>query len=222
VLASVLLSGAAVIAAETAPAAPTGPPAIHLRGTVSAISPTSITVTTATGPVAVALNDKTTISGVTPGSVNDLTPGSYIGAVNVPVNGGWRAVSINIFPPAARGRGIGDRPWETAAAGSSSMTNGTIGGGTASSMTNGTVGGGTASSMTNGTVKPGGAHTIVVDYGDGAKTLEIPATVSVLRIVPATMDQIVPGAHVFVNAVMVDGKSTATRISVGQNGAIPT
>jgi hypothetical protein len=130
-----------------------------------------------------------------------------------------------------RGTGEGDYPWDLPAGGhSSAMTNGTVGApsmamGSGSSMTNGTVGApsmamGSGSSMTNANVthvSKSGQLVINVSYAGGTKTIAIPSNVPIVRIVPANVAALTPGAHVFV----VAKNGAATRIIVGEHGAVP-
>jgi hypothetical protein len=90
-------------------------PPTHVRGTVSSLSASSVTVATNAGPVAV-------------------------GTANVATSGAARALEVVVFPDSMRGVGEGDYPWDLSPGGGhSSMTNGTVRPHAGSSMTNATV-----------------------------------------------------------------------------------
>ncbi|WP_423824098.1 hypothetical protein V5738_09025 [Salinisphaera sp. SPP-AMP-43] len=127
----------------------------------------------------------------------------------------------------------------------SSMTNGSVTAqsqgsmsadssmGTGSSMTNGTVSSknkasmtADGSSMTNGTVtQQSGAKassiTLQVDYGEGTKTIVVPADVPTVKVQPGQRSDIKTGAHVFVAGPTSDGTVQAARVIVGRNGVVP-
>ena len=208
------IAGSAALAAQAAMPAPT-----HIRGTVKAMSATQITVATAHGDVHLALGPKVRGGGVVPGSIADIKPGTFIGSANVPGSGAARALEVVVFPDAMRGTGEGDYPWDLPGGGShmSSMTNGTVGGGSMSSMS-GSMGG---SSMTNASVThmsgTGGARVVDVSYKGGSKKIAIGPGTPIVRVGPAMLGDVHPGSHVFV----VDANGTAARIVVGEKGAIP-
>jgi len=134
-----------------------GAPAQHVRGTISAVTPKLVTVTTATGSVSVPLDAKTKVAGVVPATASEITSGTFIGTANVPGPGAARALEVVVFPKALAGTGEGDYPWDLPARGrsSSTMTNGTVasGGSRTSMMTNATV-----KNVTNGSRQDGHPH----------------------------------------------------------------
>jgi hypothetical protein len=95
-------------------------------------------------------------------------------------------------------------------------------------MTNGTVktmnqGVPMSSAMTNGTVKSAtgsGDRTIVVDYGKGEKSIDVPADAPVVTFELADKSAIVKGAHVFV-AANPGNPITARVVAVGIHGTVP-
>ena len=211
---SVLALGA-LVTASAAAAAPAPPQ--HVRGTVASATATTFTVTTAKGPVTLALTPKTAFAGVVPGQLADIKPGTFIGTANAPVRGMSRALEVVVFPDAMRGTGEGNYPWDLPAPGarSSSMTNGTVAGGSmgrASSMTNGTVSGG---------AKGGAQRTISVTYKGGMKQIALPANVPVVRVAPASKSLVKAGAHVFVVAGGTGSRPSAVFVVIGERGAVP-
>ena len=182
--------------------------ATHVRGTISAVSGNRITITTAKGLVVVTVTPKTRIAGVIPGTVDDITSGTFIGTANVPGPGASRALEVVVFPKAMAGTGEGDYAWDLPA------------GGNATAMTNGTVVTPKASMMTNATVthvKNGPIKTVTLAYKGGSKVVSIPPGAPIVRVVAANRALLVSGAHVFV-APPLDAART---VIVGEQGAIP-
>jgi hypothetical protein len=187
-------------------------PPTHVRGTVSSLSASSVTVTTKAGPVAVALSPKTGYAAALPASVDDIKPGTFIGTANVATGGAARALEVVVFPDSMRGVGEGDYPWDLSP------------GGGHSSMTNGTVRPHAGSSMTNATVKhvsSNGVLTISVAYKGGTKEIAIPPNVPIVRLEPGKASLLANGTHVFVVAIPHGGALGAAFVVVGQHGAVP-
>lgn len=222
-----LLLASMVIAMSAAVPAIAADPAVHLRGTVTDVGANGFTVQTTTGTQDVTIAADTRIAGVVPSTLDAIQPGSFIGSANVPHGTAANALEVVVFPPAMKGTGLGDYPWDLPAhgGGGSAMTNGSV----KSAMTNGTVksskAGGMAmqSAMTNGTVKTAkgsDTRTLVVDYGTGEKTINVSANTPVVTFVPSDKSAIVTGARVFV--VGKPGNPVAAGfVAVGLNGTVP-
>jgi hypothetical protein len=80
--------------------------------------------------------------------------------------------------------------------------------------------------MTNATVanavKGVEGQTITVTYKGGEKKIDVPANVPVVTIVPATKEEIKPGAIVFVPAMrQADGSLSGGAVLYGKDGLIP-
>jgi hypothetical protein len=221
-----LLATMTVVISATAVSAIAADQPIHVRGTVSDVTATGFTVQTDTGIQTIVLSSGTTVTGVVPSTLDEVKPGSLIGSANVPNGGASRALEVVIFPPGVKGT-VGDSAWDSPAKGgsASAMTNGSV---TSSAMTNGTVkkmnhGMPMQSAMTNGTVKTAagsGDRTIVVDYGNGEKTINVPADAPVVTLKPADKSMIVKGAHVFV-AGKPGNPVNALAVLVGIDGTVP-
>ena len=172
---------------------------VHIRGTVLAVTDTGFTVQTLAGTQTIAVAPETKITGVVPSSLDAIKSGTFIGTANVPGASGARALEVVVFPDAMKGTGLGDYAWDLPAKS------------------------GAPSAMTNGTVKTStgsGARTLVVDYGKGEKTINVPANVPVVSFQPADKTAIVRGAHVFV--VGKPGNPVgAGLVAVGLNGTVP-
>jgi hypothetical protein len=212
-----VVPSALILATVTAwlPASAATPP-VHVRGTITSVTSSSLTVQTANGPLSLAIDSTTGVAAVVPASRSDIKPNTFIGSANVPGSNGARALEVVIFPDSMRGMGEGDYPWDLPAGGHSSsmMTNGTVGSAPASHgsmMTNGTV----THAMTSGQM------TITVNYKGGSKQIVVDANTPVVRIEPGNRALLVSGAHVFVIATSTGGHLTARRIVVGKDGAIP-
>jgi hypothetical protein len=207
VLAAALVAPIAGVAPAPASAAPLTQ---HVRGVVASASATSLTVTTASGPVVVALTPKTAIVGATAGSVADITPGKFLGIASAPSVGANRALEVTIFADALRGAAEGDYPWDSGTSSTHSM------------MTNGTVAmkHSTMTNATAGTISGSAQKTIVMAYKGGTRTLIVPAATPVVHVAPGTRALLVPGAAVFVIATKT-AKPVAAFVVAGINGTKP-
>lgn len=176
------------------------PAPVRMRGTLLAVSATSITVKDRGGEVVeLALNDKTEVTEVYPISLAEIQAGSFIGTAAMPqADGSQRAIAITVFPEAARGRGEGHRPFDLQP--QSTMTNATV---------------------ADVVAAPQG-RTLRVRYNGGEKTIIVPAEAPVVSFRPGERSLLVPGASVSLMANLVNDKPVATRISAGRNGfALP-
>jgi hypothetical protein len=193
-LGSLSLAGGAVMA-QPAPAA--GP--ARIRGTVDAVTPTGLDLTTRAGAKQhIVLPETFRVVSVIKSKLADVQPGSYIGSAAAPQpDGTLKALEVTVFPPTMKGAGQGSYAWDL---------------GPTTSMTNGTVG---KLDSTNG-------RTMTVDYGSGEKKIVIPDDVPIVSLELADRTIIVPGAHVIVNGTRAaDGTITAGGVNVGKDGIVP-
>ncbi len=211
---STVLSAAAIAAPE------------RVRGTVTAVSPTSMTLHSADKDVTIGLTDNTKYLKVVKASLDKVDKDSFIGTATKEVGGKMIALEVVIFPPAMKGTGEGHYGWDritdTTQSGSPATT---------SMMTNGTVssvqpGGATANStMTNGTVSAsdakGASRQITVTYKGGQQTILVPPTAPVVAFEPDTMADLTKGKVVFVVANNDNGALTANAVAIGTEGAPP-
>ena len=171
----------------------------RVRGTVTAITATEISVTTRSGMAeSFALNADTHFLGETTGGMSDIKSGSYIGSAAVPMAGGGgklKAIEVTVFPPSMVGVGEGHYDWDL---------------GKNSSMTNGTVG---SLMMSNG-------NTMAVKYKGGEKMIVVPADVPIVTIAPGAMSDVTSGTKVIVVPAKGDAK-TAAAVLFGRNGITP-
>ena len=190
-----LLGAGALIGALPAQAADS-----HLRGTVSTVEGSKVTIHTREGQdVALTLGDDFKVAGVVNASMADIKPGTFIGTANAAGSGGAKALEVVVFPEAMRGTGEGDYGWDLKPG---------------SSMTNATV---------SNPVQGVDGQTVTLTYKGGEKKVTIPPGTPVVTIVPATAADIKPGAAVFVAspAPPTDGTLTKGFVAVGKDGAVP-
>ena len=171
----------------------------HVRGSVTAITGTQITVVTRSGNVeSFALSSDTHFLGESTGTVADIKPGSYIGSAAVPMAGNTgklRALEVTVFPPAMAGIGEGHYPYDL---------------GKSSSMTNGTV----------GALQTSSGNTMKVDYKGGEKTIVVPADVPIVTIAPGAASEVTSGTKVIIIPAKA-AANTAAAVLFGLNGITP-
>jgi hypothetical protein len=195
------LSLAAGATALTVAVAAEQPP-MHVRGTNVSATADNLTAQTSQGKVSLALDSATKIAGVVPSSPDQIKEGTFVGIANVPGTGASRALEVVVFPEAMKGSGLGNYPWD---------------------LSTPTHGGAQTSPMTNGTVKKAASANglaLTVDFGKSEKTIQVPAGVPMVGIVPADSSRLLPGAHVFV-ATKKDAHESAAFIAVGVDGTVP-
>jgi hypothetical protein len=195
VLAITAIAGSAAAAA----------PPLPVRGTITAITGNSLTITETSGATAsIALAPDAKVIEVLPASLADVKSGTYVGTAAIKQHDGtYRAMELQIFPESMRGVGLGTRPWNLKPH---------------SSMTNGTVGGMAHDSGTVGAVSGNGDLTLTVNDGKGTKQVLVPQDVPVVTYAPGSKAELQPGAHVIFFPTQ---GTTISRISVGKNGLVP-
>ena len=205
-----------------APASAAGLPNVHVRGTISNATSSSLTVATSRGAVTLALAPQTKILQATRAPRSDIKPNSFVGVTNVPGANNAQAVGVLLLPDAFR-NAPANAGWDWPAAGSgSNMTNGTVA--LASHMANGTVR--PVSHMTNGTVSSAsgnGPYTISLNYTSqsGSELMTIPANAPVVRLTFSNRSALKPGSHLFVFASNDNGQLGAAIVVVGAAGVTP-
>lgn len=175
-------------------------PTVRLRGTITSVSPTSLTVRERSGEVIeLVLPATLVVSETYPIELAAIKLGSFIGVGAMPqADGTQRAIAVTVFPEAARGTGEGFRPFDYAP--QSTMTNATV---------------------ADMVAAPEGRK-LRLRYKDGEKIIVVPTGAPVVSFKPGDRTLLVPGASVALTAQEVDGRPTAIRISAGRNGfALP-
>jgi hypothetical protein len=187
------------MALVSAPAFADGTP-VRVRGAVVSLEGTKLVVHAKDGKdITVNLAENFAALAVVKSSMADIKEGTFIGTATVTQpDSTLRSLEVVVFPDKMRGTGEGHYPWDL---GSSSM------------MTNATV---------SNAVKGIEGQTITVTYKGGEKKIDVPANVPVVTIVPATKDEIKPGAIVFVPTMrQTDGSLNGGAVLFGKDGVIP-
>ncbi|MER8700301.1 metal ABC transporter permease [Mesorhizobium sp. M1227] len=214
--------------ASLALATAAGAAALRIRGTVVSVSPSALTVHTASGDVSASLQAKTAFVSVVPSDLSHVETGGYVGVASKSVGNKLIALSVIVFPPALKGASEGHADYDV-------LPDTTLAGGarTASSMTNANVktiatpesAPQVNSSTTNGSVATttanGNVKLLTVTYNGGEQNILIPPTAPIVAFVPGDASIVTPGAAVFVNADQADGKTTAGLVAVGSHGLTP-
>src|ERR1700727_1420598 len=174
---------------------------VRVRGTVVGLDGSTLTVKTREGPNAMLmLAPGWKMAGVAKASVEDIKPGDFVGIASLPTStGGDGAIEVLVFPPALKGTGEGNYPWDLKP--KSSMTNATV---------------------TNA-VKGVDGRTLNLSYSGGKeKKIAIPDGGPIVTFAPATEADLKPGATVFVPAQKGDdGMLAAVFVVVGNSGIDP-
>ncbi|MBY3363929.1 MULTISPECIES: hypothetical protein [Rhizobium] len=198
-----LLLGLTAIASAALPAAPVHAEdqkaeQIHVRGSIVTYSGSTLKVKTREGEtVDVTLADGWKLASVANAAVTDIKPGDFVGIASLPREGGDGALEVLIFPPAMKGAGEGSYGWDLKP--NSSMTNATVA----------------------DAVKGVDGRTVTVSYHGKEKKIAIPDGTPVVTIAPATKDDLVPGAVVFIPAEKAASGPLAHQVLVGKNGVVP-
>lgn len=172
---------------------------VHIRGSVVSFSASTLKVNTREGEtIDVALADGWKISSVVSAKVTDIKPGDFVGIASLPKDkGGDGALEVLIFPPALKGAGEGSYGWDLKP--NSSMTNATVA----------------------DAVKDVDGRTVTVSYHGKEKKISIPDGTPVVTVAPATGDDLIPGAVVFITAEKAASGTIGRQVIVGKNGVVP-
>ena len=187
------------VALACAPASADGPP-VRVRGSVVSLEGTKLVVRAKDGKdVTVNLAANFAALAVVKSSMAEIKEGAFIGTATVTQpDSSLRSQEVVVFPNKMRGTGEGHYPWDL---GSSSM------------MTNATVA---------NAVKGVAGQTVTLTYRGVDKKIDIPANVPVVSLVPASKNEIKPGAIVFVPTQrQSDGSLQAAAVLFGKDGVVP-
>ena len=171
----------------------------NVRGSVVSFGGSKLTVKTREGETLdIALADGWQVSAVANAKIEDIKPGDFVGIASLPKkDGGDGALEVLIFPPALKGAGEGSYGWDLKP--DSSMTNATV----------------------SDAVKGVDGRTVTVAYKGKEKKISIPDGTPVVTLAPATKDDLVPGAVVFVPTEKASTGPVAHQLVVGKNGVVP-
>jgi hypothetical protein len=178
------------------------PQTIRIRGTIENVDGPKLAIKARDGStIQVKLGDNARITAMVKATVADIKQGSFIGVTAMPQpDGSQKAIGLHIFMDAQRSvvqaRFI---PWDREPG---------------STMTNADV---------ESTVTGVDGQTMMVKYPDGEKKIIVPPNTPVVRFVPGNLDDLKPGAQIFIVAgqKMPDGTITAPAINVGRDGVAP-
>lgn len=181
--------------------APQGPPT-SVRGTIEKLDDQAITVKSRDGSLTVVkLAPNYRISTLDRKKLSDIHSGDFVGATSVPgKDGKLHATEIHVFPPALRGAGEGQQPWDTQP--NAVMTNATV----------------------TGVAKATQGQVLSVNYkGSTAEMIVDRKTVIVSPSPkPATVKDLARGKTVYVFARKgPDGALTTGNVTVEKNGVKP-
>jgi hypothetical protein len=191
-LAALSLAGAAVAQAPPTPTV--------VRGKVTALAGTTLTVKPDRGPAqVVTLTPSWSVAVMKPVAIDAIQAGSFIGTSEMPAKDGTgRSLEVHVFPPGVK-MGEGHYGWD--------LKKGSM-------MTNGTVGKVMAGKK--------GSRELDVAYSYGTRHIVVPANVPVVQITGGKREQLKPGIPVFmVVQKRPDGSLMAGSVSIGENGAKP-
>ncbi|WP_034299299.1 DUF5666 domain-containing protein [Herbaspirillum sp. RV1423] len=170
-----------------------------IRGAITSVGSEKLVVkNNRGGEQTVALDQNTRVAAISIANINDIKPGSYIGAAGIPQpDGSQKALEVHVFPPSMAGTGDGHRPFDLAP--NSTMTNGTV-----------------------GDVVASNGRTLTLKYKGGEKKIVVPEDVPIVSIEAGERSLLVVGAKVVLRARKnADGSLTAVSVSVGKNGVTP-
>lgn len=192
-----IIASAVLIACATAHAQGSAP--IRVRGEITAIDATTLTVRHSSGEsVRLTIAPNLAVGAVKNVKLADIEKGAFIGtATKLASDGTLVAVEVLVFPEAARGSGEGHYAWDLLPG---------------SMMTNANVD--TVMAGMNG-------RTLHLSYKGGAKDVLVPENTPVVTPAPATSADLIVGKKVFVIAKDTSPQLTATRIIVEKDGVAP-
>lgn len=173
---------------------------IRVRGSIISFSGAALKVKTRDGKtVDVTLAEGWMLSSVARAAVTDIKPGDFVGIASLPkADGGDGALEALIFPPALKGTGEGSYGWDLKP--NSSMTNATVA----------------------DAVKGIDGQTVTVSYHGKEKKIAIADGTPVVTFAPASKDDLIPGAIVFIPAAKdATGAIVTHQVVVGTHGVVP-
>lgn len=192
-----LIAGAAILTAATGYAADLP---VHLRGEVTAVNATELTIVDRKGvKTTVKLPEQAQVLDVSRSSADEIQENSYLGVAAAPAPGGKvRALGVMVFPEPARGMNEGHFPWDK----------------------------GDKSTMTNATVakvsKKASATELEMRFGGKTQQVVLDKDTVYGKFVPGKRELIVVGVKVLViGAKTADGATNANAVLVGRDGFLP-
>lgn len=178
--------------------APAAPP-VRIRGTIAAVAPHLLTVTTRDGKVGVVLTDPLTVTTLKRVPLASIKDGAYLGIASRPGPHGTQiALEVLVFPESMRGAGAGHYAWDLQPG---------------SMMTNAPV---------TGVASEKSGRNLTLTYQGGRVVIHVPSRAPVVTFAPASVADLKPGRKVFIVAHKdADGHLAAPRVTVGTHRVNP-
>jgi hypothetical protein len=175
-------------------------PPTRVRGTITALDGATLSVMTRDGQaLRITLVEPLTVATVKRVTQASLVPGTFIGTAAQPgPNGELQAMEVLVFPETMRGTGEGHYAWDLAPG---------------TTMTNANV---------EAAVPANPGLDLTLAYKGGSVTVRVPPDVPVVTPSPASRDDLIPGATVFLAATRAaDGSLSTSRVTVSKDGVAP-
>lgn len=172
----------------------------RIRGEIVSFSGSTLQVHRRSGDtVTIEMKDSTGLNAVKAIQLSDIKPGSYVGAAAMPgPDGKLTAKEVLVFPEAARGTAEGHYAWDLGA--NSSMTNANV----------------------DTVVQSTSGRDLKLSYKGGSNTINVPANVPVVTLIPSTRDDLTTGKKVFVVATPEkNGAYDGNLVVVEKDGVAP-
>jgi hypothetical protein len=170
---------------------------VRVRGTITAIDGNVLSVKSREGrDLKIALADNVAVSVAKAIKFDDIKPGDNLGVTSMPgADGSPVAVEVHYLPP---GVPEGQGPWDLQPG---------------STMTNASV-----AAIVAGT----GNRELTLQFKGTTQKIAVPENAALVRAVPGSRSDLVPGEYVFTVAQGVDDRSlSASRIQVSKDGIKP-
>jgi hypothetical protein len=178
------------------------PQTVRVRGTIEKVDGQTLIIKSRDGNAStIKLADNPRVTAMVKATLADIKVGDFIGVTAMPQpDGSQKAIGLHIFMDVQRGV-VPARflPWDREPG---------------STMTNADV---------ESTVAGVDGQTLMVKYPEGEKKVIVPPNTPVVRFVPGNVDDLKPGAQIFIVAgqKMPDGTIAAPAINVGRDGVAP-
>lgn len=169
----------------------------RIRGNITAVDATTLSVKARDGKdLRIALPENAAVGVAKAVRFEDIKDGDFVGATTRRgANGAEVALEVHYLPPTAN---QGQSAWDLQP--NSKMTN----------------------AIVQAKVAGTGTRELTLQFGGGSQKIEVPEGTPIVRTVPGTRADLVPGEYVFVAAqTAADGALTALRVQVSKDGVRP-
>jgi hypothetical protein len=185
------------VACFTLAAAAGAQTSVRVRGTITAVDATSLTVKSRDGrDLKLALPENATVAVARPVRFEEIKDGDFLGATTKPgPNGSEVAIELHYLPPTVT---AGQSAWDLEP--NSKMTN----------------------AIVQAKVVGTGNNEITLQYPGGTQKIVVPGGTPIVRTVPGARADLKPGEYIFTVAQAAgDGGLTAARLQVSKDGVRP-